>query len=158
MFHRGKGANYMSIGRRRDLLELMRRYFEDWETFADELLESARMERPSWDVESCCLEPLCNVFVSPDEVIVTADLPSINPKTIKVEAINANTVEIKAGMKRKIRFHEFGITHREGEFTSFRCQTLIPVPVDMKKIETKFKRGILEVRIPRIKGYRIKVK
>jgi HSP20 family molecular chaperone IbpA len=136
----------------------MRSYFEDWETFADELLESARMERPSWDIKSCCLEPLCNVFVSTDEVVVTADLPNIDPKTIKVEAAGTNIIEIKAGMKRKIRFHDFGITHREGEFTSFRCHVHIPVPVDMKKIETKFKRGILEACIPRKKGYRIKVK
>jgi len=148
----------MSTRRRRDFIELMRNYIEDWEKFADELLESAMMERPSWDIESCCLEPLCNVFVSADEVVVTADLPNINPKTIKVNAINANVIEIKANMKRKIRFHDFGITHREGEFTSFRCHVHIPVSVDMKKMKTQFKRGILEVRIPRKKGYRIKVK
>lgn len=147
----------MSIKRRKDFFELMRAYFKDWETFADELLESVMMERPSWDIESCCLEPLCNIFVSADEVVVTADLPSIDPKTIKVETVNANVIEIKAGMKRKIRFHDFGITHREGEFTSFRCHVHIPVSVDMKKMETQFKRGILEVRIPRKKGYKIKV-
>jgi len=148
----------VSIRRRRNLFELMRDYFEDWETFADELLESAMMERPSWDVESCCLEPLCNVFVAANEVVVTTDLPGIDPKTIKVEVANASMIEIKASMKRKIRFRDFGITHREGEFTSFRCHLHIPVPVDMKKMETKFKRGLLEVRIPRKKGYRIKVK
>jgi len=147
----------MSTKRRKDLFELMRNYFKDWETFADELLESARIERPSWDIESCCLEPLCNVFVSADEVVVTADLPNINLKSIRVEAIDTDTIEIKAGMKRKIRFHDFGITHREGELNSFRCQVNIPVPVDVKKMKTKFKRGILEVRIPRKKGYKIKV-
>lgn len=147
----------MSTKRRRDLFELMRNYFEDWETFADELLQSARMERPSWDIESCCLEPLCNVFVSAGEVVVTADLPNINPKTIKVEVANANMIEIKASMKRKIRFHDFGITHREGEFTSFRCNVHIPVPVNTKKMKTQFKHGILEVRLPRKKHYRIKV-
>jgi len=148
----------MSARRRKDFFELMRDYFKDWETLADELLESMIMERPSWDLESCCLEPLCSVFVSVDEVVVTADLPNIDPKTIEVKAISANMIEIKAGMKRKIRFHDFGITHREGEFTSFRCQVHIPVPVDMKKMKILFKRGILEVRIPRKKGYRIKVK
>jgi len=147
----------MSTKRRKDLFELMRDYFKDWETFADELLESAIMERPSWDIESCCLEPLCNVFVSADEVVVTSDLPNIDPKSIKVEATSANTIEIKAGMKRKIRFRDFGITHREGEFTSFRCQVNIPVPVDVKKMKTRFKHGILEARIPRKKGYKIKV-
>ena len=147
----------MSTRRRKDFFELVRDYFEDWETFADELLESAIMERPSWDIESCCLEPLCNVFISAEEVVVTADLPNIDPQTIKVEATNANVIEIKADMKRKIRFDDFGITHREGEFSSFRCHVRIPVPVDTKKMDTTSKRGILEVRIPRKKGYRIKV-
>ena len=147
----------MSTKRRKNIFELMRSYFEDWETFADELLESVIMERPSWDLESCCLEPLCNVFVSTGEVVVTADLPNIDPKTIKVDSVNRDTLEIKASMKRKIRFHDFGITHREGEFTSFRCHVRIPVSVDMKKMKTQFKRGILEVRLPRKKSYRIKV-
>jgi len=151
------GGMLVSTKRRKDLFELMRDYIKDWETFADELLESAIMEHPSWDLESCCLEPLCNVFVSADEAVVTADLPNIDPKTIKVKATNANTIEIKASMKRKIRFHDFGITHRQGEFTSFRCHVHIPVSVDMKKMKTQFKRGILEVRIPRKKGYKIKV-
>lgn len=148
----------MSTKRRRDLFELMHNYFEDWETFTDELLRSAITEHPSWDIESCCLEPLCNVFVAAAEVVVTADLPNIDPKTIRVEAVNANAIEIKANMKRKIRFHDFGITHREGEFTSFHCHIRIPVPINMKKMETKFEHGILEVRIPKKKGVRIQVK
>ncbi len=143
--------------RKRSIFDLMRDYIEDIEALADEFLEPPFAERPSWDVRSCCLEPLCSVFVTPDEVIVTADLPNINPETIEVKPISADTLEIRAEMKRKIRFDEFGITHREGEFQFFRCQTSIPVPVNMDRIKTEFKRGILEVHLPRKKGYRIKV-
>ena len=143
--------------KRRSVFDLIREYIEDIEALAEEFLEPAYAERPSWDVRSCCLEPLCSVFVAPDEVIVTADLPNINPDTIKVTPISADTLEIRAEMRRKIRFDEFGITHRKGEFQFFRCQTSIPVPVNMDLIETEFKRGILEVHLPRRKGYRIKV-
>ncbi|MFQ6074441.1 MAG: Hsp20/alpha crystallin family protein, partial [Candidatus Bathyarchaeia archaeon] len=111
----------------------------------------------SWDARSCCLEPLCSVFVTPDEVIVTADLPNINPGTVEVNPVSADVLEIRAEMKRKISFDEFGITHRKGEFRFFRCQTSIPVPVNMDRIKTELKRGILEVHLPRRKGYRIKV-
>jgi HSP20 family protein len=103
------------------------------------------------------LEPLCSVFVTPDEVVVTADLPNINADTIEVTPIDEDTLEIKAEMKRSVRFDEFGLTHRAGEFRFFRCQTNIPVAVDMNRMKTEFKRGILEVRLPRKKGYRIKV-
>lgn len=143
--------------RKRSIFDLMRDYLEDIEDMAKELLEPTFTERPSWDTKSCCLEPLCSVYVAPDEVVVTADLPNINPKTIEVTPIGADVLEIKAKMRRKIRFAEFGITHRKGEFRFFRCQTDIPVPVNMKRIKTEFKRGILEVHLPRKKGYRIKV-
>ena len=148
----------MSTGRkRRSIFEIIREHVEELEAFADELLGSALIERPSWDLQSCCLEPLCSVFVSADEVVVTADLPNINPKNIKVEAIGEDLIEINAKMKRKLHFEDFGITHRQGEFSAFRCQTRIPVPVDTKKMKTQFKHGILEVHLPRKKGYKIKV-
>jgi len=148
----------MSIGRRkRSIFEIIREHVEDLEAFADKLMESALMERPSWDLQSCCLEPLCSVFVSADEVVVTADLPNIDPRNIKVEAAEEDLIEITAKMKRKLHFEDFGITHRQGEFSAFRCQTRIPVPVDTKKMKTQFKRGILEVHLPRKKGYKIKI-
>jgi len=143
--------------RRRSIFDLISDYLEDLETFSEELGEAAVAERPSWDLRSCCIEPLCSVFVAADEVVVTADLPNTDPDTIKVEQVNKDTLEIRAEMKRKIRFNEFGITHRQGEFQFFRCQTHIPVPVDAKKMKTRFKRGILEVHLPRKRGVRIKV-
>jgi HSP20 family protein len=143
--------------RRRSIFDLIRDYIEDIENMAEEFFERRFTERPSWDERTCCLEPLCSVFVTPDEVVVTADLPNINADTIEVTPIDEDTLEIKAEMKRSVRFDEFGLTHRAGEFRFFRCQTNIPVAVDMNRMKTEFKRGILEVRLPRKKGYRIKV-
>jgi len=143
--------------RRRSVFDLISDYMEDLEALSEELLEAEMAGRPSWDLRSCCIEPLCNVSVTPDEVVIIADLPNTNPDAIKVEQVNRDTVEIKAEMKRKIRFNEFGITHREGEFQYFRCLSHIPVSVDMKKMRTRFKRGILEVHLPRKRGVRIKV-
>ncbi len=143
--------------RKRSLFDLLSDYMEDLEALSEELLESELSGRPSWDLKSCCIEPLCNVSVTPDEVVVTADLPNTDPAKIKVEQVDRDTLEIRAEMKRKIRFKEFGITYREGEFQYFRCLNRIPVPVDAKKMKTKFKRGILEVHLPRKRGARIHV-
>ncbi|MCW3985708.1 MAG: hypothetical protein NWE91_04790 [Candidatus Bathyarchaeota archaeon] len=66
-------------------------------------------------------------------------------------------------MSQKFKFRHIeylGIcarAHQKGEFSTFNCQTHIPVPVDMEKQEAKFKKGILEVRLPRKKGYEIKI-
>ena len=135
----------------------MSEYMEEFEALADELIESPFAEHPSWNTESCCLEPLCNVFLTPDEVVVTADLPNTEPKTVKVKVVGEDLIEIAAKMRRKMRFDDFGITHREGEFSALRCQTRIPVPVDTKRMQISFKRGILEVRLPRKRGYEIEV-
>ena len=143
--------------RKRSILEIMSDYMENLDALADELLESAVTERPSWDIRSCCLEPLCNIFVTADEVVVTADLPYAQPETVEVEAVGENLIEISAKMRRKVRFDDFGITHREGEFSSFRSRARIPVPVETKRMKVSFKRGILEVHLPRKKGYRIKI-
>ena len=147
----------MSRRRRRSIFEVMNEYMEDFRTWAEEIIESATAERPSWDIRSCCLEPLCNVFITIDEAIVTADLPNTDPKNIKVEAVSEDSIEIRAKMKRTLRFDDFGITHRRGEFSSFRCRVHIPVPVDTEQMKIDLKRGVLEVRLPRKKGYEIKI-
>ncbi len=135
----------------------MSEYMEDFKTWAEELIESATAETPSWDTRACCLEPLCNVFVTIDEVLITADLPNTNPESVKVEAVDEDLIAIRAQMRRKLRFDYFGITHRRGEFSSFRCQVRIPAPVDTEKMKINFKRGVLEVRLPRKRGYEIKI-
>jgi len=141
--------------RKRSVLEIMREYMERLDAWADELLESP--ERPSWDVQSCCLEPLCDISVTPDEVVITADLPYAQPETVEVEAVGDTLIEISAKMKRKVGFGDFGITHRKGEFSSFRSRARIPVPVETDRMKIHFKRGILEVHLPRKKGHRIKI-
>ncbi len=114
-------------------------------------LRRQREHKPSWDLELCCIESLCNLAVKTDEVLITADLPYANPDKIKISPIARRTIEIKAEMKRKVGFEEFGITHRQGEFKFFRCQMKIPVPVDLTQLKTEFKHGILEVHLPRKK-------
>lgn len=138
-----------AIQRRHSIFDIISKYIEEFETLADEFVESTIAERPGWDTESCCLKPLCNVFVTPEHVLVTADLPNSEQGSVKVEALDANIIEITSKMKRKMRFEDFGITHREGEFASLRCRTRIPVQVDTKQMKISFKRGILEVRLPR---------
>jgi len=148
----------MSRRRRRSIFDLMSEYMEDFRTWAEEMIESMIAERPSWDVRACCLEPLCNVFVTIDEVVVTADLPNTNPESVRVKAVGEDLIQIKAEMKRKLRFDDFGITHRKGEFSYFRCQVRIPVPVDTEKMKIDFKRGVLEAHLPRKRSYDVKVR
>jgi HSP20 family molecular chaperone IbpA len=78
-------------------------------------------------------------------------LPNVEPETIKVEAINENIIEITAKMKEKVRFADFGICHRKGEFSFLRCQGRLDVAVIVEKMKISCEKGILEVRFPRKK-------
>jgi HSP20 family molecular chaperone IbpA len=137
--------------RKHSILDVMNEYMEEFETLADELMESSFPESPSWNTKTCCLHALSNVSITPRQVIITADLPNIEPETVKVEAVDKNFIEITAKMKKKVRFADLGIYHRQGEFSSLRCQDRIHVAFDAEKMKISCKGGILEVRFPRKK-------
>ena len=135
--------------RKRSIFDVMGEYVEVFDALADELLEATFPEGPSWNTETCCLQALSNVFVTTREVVVTADMPNIEPETVKVEAVDETLIQITAKMKKKVRFADLGICHRQGEFSTLRCQDRIQVAFDSEKMKTAFTGGIIEVRFPR---------
>ena len=146
----------MSTRRKRSIFDIISEYFESLEEKAEQLGETL-IERPSWNQKACSFEPLREIMVTTTEVIVTVDLPLTEENTIQVKPIEKNTLEISAKMKRKVRFEDFGITHHKGEFQTFHCQTRIPVQVHMDKMHFRFKKGILEVHLPRKHEYTIPI-
>jgi len=104
-----------------------------------------------WNVAAACIEPLYNLFVAANEVVLTIDLPYVNPKRIKLHCPSMDMIEILAETLRKITFKELGVKHRHGEFTCYHARIRVPVQVNEKKIVSKLKRGVLEVRVPRLK-------
>ncbi|MCK4433968.1 Hsp20/alpha crystallin family protein [Candidatus Bathyarchaeota archaeon] len=60
-------------------------------------------------------------------------------------------------MKRKIRFYDFGITYYKCEFRTLHCQTRIPVPGHTDRMEARFKKGNLEIHLPRKLEYEIPI-
>ena len=105
----------------------------------------------SWNVTAACIVPLYDVFVAATEVVLTVDLPYVDQKKVKLLCPANDVVEIYAETTRKITFRDLGVKHRHGEFTCYHTRVRIPVPVDENKINTKFKRGVLEVHLPRLK-------
>lgn len=129
--------------------DAMKDYIKEIKTLANELLNSSFPEGPSWNIETCCLYALSNVILTPNEVIITADLPNIETKTVNVEAINSNVIRISAKLRKKVRFVDLGIYHRRGEFSSLQCQGRLDVEINKEKMRISYNKGILEVRFPR---------
>jgi HSP20 family molecular chaperone IbpA len=138
----------MSSRKKRSISDIIDAYFEDLERWAEQF-EETLMERPSWNLKNCTIEPLREIMVTPTEVVVTVDLPYTEKNTVEVKPVSRTSLEISAKMKRKIRLDDLGVTHCKGEFQKFHCHMRIPVPVNMDKMDIHYKRGILEVHIPR---------
>lgn len=138
----------MAIRKKDSFADAVDRYFEDVERELDRWRESL-VDRPSWNLKTSAMEPLRNIRVMPTEVVVTVDLPLTKESSLKVKALDESTLEISAQMKRKMTFKELGITHHKGEFQKFHCHMRVPVPVQMNKMKTKFKKGMLEIHIQR---------
>jgi HSP20 family molecular chaperone IbpA len=143
-----RGFGKMAIKKKRSFYDAIQEYFDDMDREMDRWRESM-IERPSWNQLTSTMEPLKDMRVTPTEVIVTVDLPFTKKTTLQVKPVDENTLEVSAKMRRKVTFKEMGITHHEGEFERFQAQMSIPVPVQMKKLEIKFKKGLLELHIPR---------
>ena len=109
------------------------------------------MHGSGWNVSSACIQPLYNLFVALTEVVLTVDLPYVNEKTVKLQMPSEDSLEVYAETTRKITFKELGAKHRHGEFTCYRAMIRMPVQVDHRRVKKKFKRGLLEVHIPRTK-------
>jgi HSP20 family molecular chaperone IbpA len=106
---------------------------------------------PSWNVVNSSMEPLYNMMVGAEEVVLTIDLPYVNQKLVKLSCPADDIIEVSADTSRKITFKDLGIKHRHGEFMSYHAMIRTPVPVDERKTRTSFKRGVLVVHLPRLK-------
>jgi len=144
----------MSTKKKRSIFDIISDYFQDLEEWAERMEETV-IETPSWNQKACTIEALRNIIITPMEVLVTVDLPYTEENTIQVKPLDKDTIEITAKMRKKIRFDDFGITHHKGEFQKLHCHTRIPVPVHMDKMEVRFKKGILEILLPRKHEYTI---
>jgi HSP20 family molecular chaperone IbpA len=138
----------MSTKRKRTISDIIDAYFDEFERWAEEFEETV-MQRPSWNLKNCTMEPLREMMVAPTEVVVTVDLPYTDRNSIKVKPVSHTSLEVSAKLKKRIRLDDLGVSHCKGEFERFHCHVRIPVPVNMDDMSTHFKKGILEIRLPR---------
>lgn len=134
----------MSHERRKRLFEAMDEYFKRAEFMFERMFASA------WNETAQSIEPLYNITVGSTEVILTVDLPYANPEEVTLKVPADDTVEILANTKRKITFADMGVRHRGGQFKCYHARIHMPVPVLESGMTSKFKRGVLEIRLPRL--------
>ncbi len=138
----------MAIKKRKPVRDAVDSYFNGLEREFERWRETF-FERPSWNLKAGTMEPLKDMKVTPTEVVVTVDLPLTVESSLQVRPLDGETLEISAKMRRTVHFKEFGATHHKGEFQRFHCHIQVPMPVKMDDMKIKFKKGLLELHIPR---------
>jgi len=127
---------------------MMDDYFQNIEQWMEEF-EGPLAERPSWNLRNRTLEPLRETAITPTEVLITVDLPFTTKGNIKVKPAGKNTLEVSAKMNRVVKLQELGLTHYEGEFHKYHSYLRIPVAVNMDKMAVRYKKGLVEIHLPR---------
>jgi HSP20 family protein len=92
--------------------------------------------------------PAVNVWTTGDHVVVTTEIPGIDPKSLDISVVN-NTLTLH-GSRQPDELKEGETYHRRERWNGqFRRTLELPFPVEAGKVEARFTRGVLYISLPR---------
>jgi HSP20 family protein len=143
------------FGRRRgyDPFEDIFRQFQEMERFMTEMMGGFR-ELPGFEAG---FEPRIEMYETPDEVVVKAEMPGLEKDSIDVK-VRGNYLIIKGVKKQENKEEKENVFFSESFYGEF--QRIIPLPVEVKEegIEAIYDKGILEIRLPKADSARKEVR
>ena len=121
--------------RRRRLMDWVDEFFGEW--------------TPSWSAEGRCLEPLVDIEDREDEMVISIDLPCVESKEDVNVMVSEDSIEVRAEMRRALRWERWGLAQKHIEFTSFRKVIQLPTKVKPEESRAVFKNGVLRIKLPK---------
>ena len=92
--------------------------------------------------------PAVNIWSNQDQVMVTAELPGMNPDDIDISVVQG---QLTISGQRKIDLPEGVNCHRqERSHGSFTRAFRLPFDVNNEKVTAKYRDGILYISLPRL--------
>ena len=92
--------------------------------------------------------PLVDVYETPDEVVVVAELPGVRKEDIEVNVVD-DRLEIRAEVKREEEVSEEAYYRRERYYKGFYRRIRLPTAVRPEEAKATYKDGILTIRLPK---------
>jgi HSP20 family protein len=106
------------------------------------------------------INPVTDMFEESDDLVLRAEIPGIKKEDIEV-TITENTISISGEKKKETEAKRKNYYKWESSYGSF-CRTFrLPKEVQLNKVKSSFKNGILEIRMPKseeAKSKEVKVK
>ncbi|MCX7816309.1 MAG: Hsp20/alpha crystallin family protein [Syntrophales bacterium] len=94
--------------------------------------------------------PPVNMWLGEDKVIVTAEVPGLEPENIEVTVLG-DSLTIAGGREEEIQ-REVSYRRKERNSKRFARTFKLPFRVDSDGIEARLERGVLVVTLPRDKA------
>lgn len=95
--------------------------------------------------------PAVDVIDREDEVLVRAEVPGVDQDDLEV-TVTENAVTISGHCKKEEEDKEGDYYRRETSYGEFTRTVGLPADVDADKGKAKFKDGLLEVTLPKLKA------
>ena len=134
-----------------ELRREMERFFD---RFAEPVWEPfATMAGGNW-------APMLDVSETKDAMIVTAEMPGVDPKEIAI-GLTGDLLTLKGEKEKRIEEKEERYHRVERTYGAFLRSVRLPMAVDGSKVTATFKNGVLVVTLPKTpaaKGTMIPVK
>lgn len=92
--------------------------------------------------------PPVNVWTSPDGVVVTAELPGVDPGTLEIEAVR-DTLTIKGERPRTEGDGDRSWHRRERGAGAFSRTITLPYPIDADSVDASCRDGVLRIGLSR---------
>lgn len=95
--------------------------------------------------------PPVNIWTGRDDVVVTAELPGVEPKKLDISVVG-DTLSL-SGEREPVQPAEGQVVNRlERETGSFSRTVQLPFRVEADKVEATYSRGVLRIRLPRLEA------
>ena len=92
--------------------------------------------------------PAMDLVEADDAFVLKADLPGLSEDDVAIE-VQDNVLTISGSRQAEHERKEQGWYRLERSYGSFSRSLTLPDGVDAEKVEAKFDRGVLEIRIPK---------
>jgi HSP20 family protein len=97
--------------------------------------------------------PPVNIFDDGEGVVIFAELPGIDPGTLKISG-QGNTLTLSGERKREEFNNARGYHRRERAVGEFSRSLQLPEDLDLSKATAKYEAGVLKIRIPKAESAR----
>ncbi len=143
------------------------RLFEEFERLFDDMRrtffgpafgeEAARLPAPLPELPMAAWTPRVDVRDTGDHVVVSAELPGVEPKDVRVECSD-DSLTIQGETRQEETRTEGGVYQSERRYGRFFRRVPLPPGLEADKAQAAFRHGLLTVQIPKSEAARARVR